>query len=93
MGTTGQKPIVSCVLEGSKVEQGRAGAAYGRLAKPLLLVSDLDDTLIGSTPAADASTAAFKAVWDRSRAAGVNCTLAINTGRYVFGSMHSSQQQ
>lgn len=92
MGTNGQAPTVSRVLEGSEVELLHAGAAYGRLAKPLL-VSDLDDTLLGSTPAADASTAAFKAVWDRSRAAGVNCTLAINTGRYVFGSVHSSQQQ
>ena len=66
---------VCCPLAGA--------AASSQLVRPLILVSDLDDTLIGSTPAADAATAAFKVMWDRSKAAGVRCTLAVNTGRYA----------
>lgn len=57
-----------------------------RLLKPLLLVSDLDDTLVAHTtaaPGADAASAAFKAMWEGSRAAGINCKLAINTGRWA----------
>jgi hypothetical protein len=56
-----------------------------RLVKPLLLVSDLDDTLVAHTtaaPGADVASAAFKAMWEGSRAAGINCKLAINTGRW-----------
>lgn len=56
-----------------------------QLTKPLLLVSDLDDTLTRNTlldvPNADAATSAFKAMWEASRAAGIDCKLAINTGR------------
>lgn len=55
------------------------------LTKPLLLVSDLDDTLTQNTlqdvQHADAASAAFKGMWETSRAAGINCKLAINTGR------------
>lgn len=49
----------------------------------LLLSSDLDDTLLSSSrdPALDAASTAFKALVERSRAAGVPFKLAINTGR------------
>lgn len=54
-----------------------------RLAAPLLLVADLDDTLISKNAELDAGSAAFKALWERSSAAGMRCKLAINTGRQV----------
>lgn len=57
-------------------------SAGSQLSKPLLLVSDLDDTLLGhGTTAHDSSSATFKTVWERSRALGIPCKLAINTGR------------
>lgn len=64
-----------------------AVAAAGILTRPLLLVSDLDDTLVQHThnvPGTDAASAALKAIWERSRDAGVRCKLAINKGRYPY---------
>lgn len=61
-----------------------AAASAGILTRPLLLVSDLDDTLVQHThnvPGADAASAALKAIWERSRDAGVHCKLAIYKGR------------
>lgn len=52
--------------------------------KSLLLVSDFDDTLVGNAiKDVDSHTTTFKTVWERSRASGINCKLAINTGRCV----------
>lgn len=48
------------------------------------MVSDLDDTLIGGTAAADAGTAAFKAMWEASRDEGIDCKLAINTAGMLW---------
>eukprot|EP00878_Enallax_costatus_P008510 GHUV01008895.1.p3 GENE.GHUV01008895.1~~GHUV01008895.1.p3 ORF type:complete len:130 (+),score=36.95 GHUV01008895.1:2993-3382(+) len=56
--------------------------AGSQLIKPLLLVSDLDDTLLGNAiKDVDSHSTTFKTVWERSRALGINCKLAINTGR------------
>jgi hypothetical protein len=67
------------------------------LLKPLLLVSDLDDTLMQHTfkgaQDADTATAALKALWERSKAAGVGCKLAINTGRWVRTSAQATSTQ
>lgn len=62
------------------------GSSNGSLLlKPLLLVSDLDDTLVQHTfegaQGAETAAAAFKDLWERSKAAGINCKLAVNTGR------------
>jgi hypothetical protein len=64
------------------------GSSNGSLLlKPLLLVSDLDDTLVQHTfegaQGAETAAAAFKDLWERSKAAGINCKLAVNTGRWV----------
>ena len=73
-------------LSGGMVPQYTAA----KLSKPLLLVSDLDDTLARHTAwdvphaAADAATSALKAMWESSRAAGIRCKLAINTGRCAW---------
>eukprot|EP00878_Enallax_costatus_P017652 GHUV01018546.1.p3 GENE.GHUV01018546.1~~GHUV01018546.1.p3 ORF type:complete len:111 (+),score=39.19 GHUV01018546.1:561-893(+) len=59
-----------------------AALAGSQLIKPLLLVSDLDDTLLGNAiKDVDSHSTTFKTVWERSRALGINCKLAINTGR------------
>jgi len=47
---------------------------------PFLLVSDIDDTLVGhGKPGADAALASFADLWTKLRAEG--CVLVYNTGR------------
>jgi hypothetical protein len=61
----------------------RAGV---RLSRPLLLVSDLDDTLLPcklpQLPQHEQAAAVFREVWNRSRALGLPCKFVINTGRW-----------
>ncbi|KAF6261087.1 sucrose-6F-phosphate phosphohydrolase-domain-containing protein [Scenedesmus sp. NREL 46B-D3] len=62
-----------------------ATAVGVRLSRPLLLVSDLDDTLLPcklpQQPQHEQAAAAFKEVWNRSRSLGMSCKFVINTGR------------
>uniref|UniRef100_A0A383V3B4 Sucrose phosphatase-like domain-containing protein n=1 Tax=Tetradesmus obliquus TaxID=3088 RepID=A0A383V3B4_TETOB len=62
-----------------------ATAIGARLSRPLLLVSDLDDTLLPcklpQLPQHEQAAAAFRDVWNRSRALGLSCKFVINTGR------------
>lgn len=102
-----QVPSLEFVLLGEALKHTLAGAGSSqveslptasarRLLKPLLLVSDLDDTLVAHTtsaPGSDAASAAFKAMWESSKAAGIHCKLAINTGRCEAPVPSSSKQQ
>jgi hypothetical protein len=56
------------------------------LSRPLLLVSDLDDTLLPcklpqQPQHEQAAAAAVRDAWNRSRALGISCKFVINTGR------------
>lgn len=48
--------------------------------KPLLLLSDIDDTMVGHEPGYDKHTADFNAFW-KLNYHPMQCRLAYNTGR------------
>ena len=51
------------------------------LTRKLMLVSDLDDTMVGVCSESDAYTAAFRDFWHHAQASGHPCKLVYNTGR------------
>jgi hypothetical protein len=51
------------------------------LTRKLLMVSDLDDTMVGVCKESDAYTAAFRDFWHQAQASGHPCKLVYNTGR------------
>jgi hydroxymethylpyrimidine pyrophosphatase-like HAD family hydrolase len=65
-----------------KLERGRLTPFPCALRPRFMLVTDLDGTLVGDGPEADAATAAFRDYWDgRGRLAGG--VLVFNTGRSI----------
>ncbi len=75
--------LYRCPLPGGfKLARGRLTPFPAALRPPVMLVTDLDGTLVGETPEADAATAAFRAYWDgHARLAGG--VLVFNTGRSI----------
>jgi hydroxymethylpyrimidine pyrophosphatase-like HAD family hydrolase len=67
---------------GYKLARGRLTSFAAALREPVMLVTDLDGTLVGDTPEADAATASFRDYWD-SHARLAGGVLVFNTGRSI----------
>jgi hydroxymethylpyrimidine pyrophosphatase-like HAD family hydrolase len=67
---------------GYKLARGRLTSFAAALRAPVMLVTDLDGTLVGDTPEADAATSAFRDYWD-SHARLAGGVLVFNTGRSI----------
>ncbi|KAK9810564.1 hypothetical protein WJX73_000994 [Symbiochloris irregularis] len=69
-----------CVPGGFKLQRGRMLPFPQAQAAPIMVVSDLDGTMVGEGPEADAATRAFCAYWENT-AALAGGVLVYNTGR------------
>lgn len=67
---------------GYKLENGRLAAFPRAKTPPIMLVSDLDGTMVGQSPEFDAGTKAFKRYWDDS-ASLAGSVLVYSTGRSI----------
>lgn len=67
---------------GYKLENGRLMAFPRAKTPPIMLVSDLDGTMVGQSPEFDAATRAFKRYWDDS-ASLAGSVLVYSTGRSI----------
>jgi len=67
---------------GYKLESGHLKPFRRATEPPMMLVSDLDGTMVGDTPEFDAATDAFSHYWEDNSALA-NSVLVYNTGRSV----------